>query len=117
MKYHKISGVEKSVCTAEQKLAYNIAFQLHISYANEFEKANSVNPGAARSSCAELAKTGIRWYRMSYSYKPGKYDEDAIFSALLAGLYNYLSDFHIFSNYEDIARAFPAHYLKEGTRA
>lgn len=80
MKYHKIPNVEKSVCTAEQMIAYNIAFRLHISYANQFE-------------------------------------EDAIFSALLAGLYNYLSNFHIFSSYEDIGRAFPAHYLKEGEKA
>lgn len=113
MKYHKIPKVEKTVCTAEQMIAYNIAFRLHISYADQFKKVNSVNQGGARADCAGLAREGLKWYRMSYSYKPGKYDEDAIFSALLAGLYNYLSDFHIFSSYESIGRAFPAHYLKE----
>jgi hypothetical protein len=113
MKYHKIPNVDKSVCTAEQMIAYNIAFRLHISYADEFQKINFVNRGGARAYCANLAREGLKEYRMSYSYKPGRYDEDAIFSALLAGLYNYLSDFHIFSNYEDIGRAFPAHYLKE----
>ena len=113
MKYHKIANVDKSVCTAEQKIAYNIAFQLHISYADQFAEVNAINPGSARSNCAELAQEGLKWYKMSYSYKPGKYDEDAIFSALLAGLYDYLSNFRIFSSYEDIGKAFPAHYLKE----
>ena len=113
MKYHKIPNVEKSVCTAEQKIAYNIAFQLYISYADQFKKVNAVNSGAARADCDDLARKGLEWYKMAYSYKPGKYDEDAIFSALLAGLYDYLSDSHIFTNYEDIGRAFPAHYLKE----
>ena len=113
MKYHKIANVDKSVCTCEQKIAYNIAFRLHISYADQFSEVNAINPGAARSNCADLAREGLKWYKMSYSYKPGKYDEDAIFSALLAGLYDYLSNFHIFSSYEDIGRAFPAHYLKE----
>lgn len=113
MKYHKIPKVDKSVCTAEQMIAYNIAFRLHISYADQFKKVNAVNPGAARADCADLAMEGLKNYKAAYSYKPGKYDEDAIFSALLAGLYDYLSDFHIFSSYEDIGRAFPAHYLKE----
>ena len=113
MKYHKIQNVEKSVCTAEQMIAYNIAFRLHISYADEFKKVNAVNQGEARADCVDLARKGLKWYRMSYSYKPGKYDEDAIFSALLAGLYDYLAEFRIFSNYEDIGIAFPAHYLKE----
>lgn len=113
MKYHKIQNVEKSVCTAEQMIAYNIAFRLHISYADEFKKVNAVNQGEARADCVDLAREGLKWYRMSYSYNPGKYDEDAIFSALLAGLYDYLSNFRIFSSYEDIGKAFPAHYLKE----
>lgn len=113
MKYHKIPNVDKSICTAEQMIAYNIAFRLHISYADQFGKVNAVNSGRARADCADLAMEGLKHYRMSYPYKPGKYDEDAIFSALLAGLYDYLSDFHIFSSYEDIGRAFPAHYLKE----
>lgn len=111
MNYHKIPKVEKSICTAEQKIAYNIAFRLHIAYADQFEKINSVNPGGARAKCAELAKEGLNYYKMSYTYKPGKYDEDAIFSALLAGLYDYLSDYHIFSSYKDIGQAFPACYL------
>ena len=113
MKYHKIQNVEKSICTAEQMIAYNIAFRLHISYADEFKKVNAVNQGEARANCVDLSREGLKWYRMSYSYKSGKYDEDAIFSALLAGLYDYLSNFRIFSSYEDIGKAFPAHYLKE----
>jgi len=28
MKYHKIRGVDKSTCTAEQKIAYNMAWYI-----------------------------------------------------------------------------------------
>lgn len=111
MKYHKIQNVEKSVCTAEQKIAYNIAFRLHISHGDDFKKINDINHGAAVAWSATLAREGMNTYRASYAYNPQKYDDDAIFSALLAGLYNYLSDFHILSSYEDIGRIFPAHYL------
>lgn len=114
MKYHKIPKVDKSVCTAEQMIAYNIAFRLHISYADQFAKVNAVNSGGARADSADLARQGLKNYRTAYSYKPGKYDEDAIFSALLAGLYDYFAgEYHIFTSYEDIGQAFPAHYLKE----
>ena len=30
MIYHKIRGIDKNICTAEQKLAYNIAFRISI---------------------------------------------------------------------------------------
>lgn len=29
LQYHKIRGVEKAICTAEQKIAYNIAWRIY----------------------------------------------------------------------------------------
>ncbi len=63
MKYHKIPNVEKSVCSAEQMIAYNIAFRLHISYADQFKKVSAVNQGGARADCADLARKGLEWYK------------------------------------------------------
>jgi hypothetical protein len=50
-------------------------------------------------------------YRSEYDYKPGKYDEDAIFCALNAGISAYLERPFIASDYVTIGKAFPAHYL------
>lgn len=110
MKYHKIRGVEKAVCTAEQKIAYNIARRLDY-YKREFDRANAENPGVARGGCVQLAHEGMRLYRMGYDYKPNAYDEDAIFSALNAGLYDYMVKPFIATGYDQIGKAFPALYL------
>lgn len=109
MKYHKIRGVDLSVCTAEQKIAYNLAF----SHTARFRDNYNALPTAAAKAQAVRDITGklIEWYRAGYSYKPGKYDEDAIFSALLAGLDGYLVRPFIAGSYGDIGNAFPALYL------
>ena len=41
MKYHKIRKIEKTVCAAEQMIAYNIAFRQHISYQHDFDIATN----------------------------------------------------------------------------
>lgn len=110
MKYHKIRGVDKSICTAEQMVAYNIAFRLHITYQDDFDRVNACNPGGARSDCVKLTHDGLKQFQMAYDYKPGKFDEDAIFCALNAGLYNYLCKPFIASDYAKVGEAFPALY-------
>ena len=111
MKYHKIRGIDLEVCTAEQKIAYNMAFRAHISFQEDFDRVNAVNPGNARADCVTMAQKSLEWYRMAYDYKPGRYDEDAIYAALLAGLYDYLCKPFIGTSYKQIGEAFPAHYL------
>ena len=44
LQYHKIRGVDKSVCTAEQKIAYNMASKM-IGNPKRFE--NTLPPGSA----------------------------------------------------------------------
>lgn len=111
MKYHKIPNVDKSICTAEQKVAYNIATRLDF-LRDDFNQLNAINPGEAKNSCARLAEYGMRLYRQAYSYKPDKYNEDAIFSALLAGIYDYMTGRKfIATSYESVGKAFPALYL------
>lgn len=111
MKYHKIRNVAKETCTAEQKIAYNLAFRVHINYQDDFNRVNSINPGSAKHDAVKLASDAIRTYTLAYDYKPGKYDLDAIQAALNAGLYEYLCKPFIATDYERIGKAFPAHYL------
>ena len=109
MKYHKIAGVEKAVCTAEQKIAYNLAFRAHIANQAEFDRVNAINPGQAKSDCSEIARKSLINYKKSCDYT-NKHAEDAIFCALNAGLYNYMCKPFVASNYEQIGEAFPANY-------
>ena len=108
MKYHKIRNVEKTVCAAEQMIAYNIAFRQHISYQHDFDQVNACDPEAAKSYCEKLVHNGLSMFRRAPDYKPGKFDEDAIFYSLNAGLYGYLSKPFIAANYEAVGKAFPA---------
>lgn len=108
MMYHKIRNVEKSVCTAEQKIAYNCAFLIfedsRYNWLGNKDKARSVLAYHETRAIAEhierLAKSGC------------KYNLDAAQCALNAGLHDYIfGKYHILNNYEDIGKAFPANYL------
>lgn len=87
MKTHKIRGVAKDVCTAEQRIAYNLAF----AYLN----INGFDVAAA-----------MRIYRSSAGYS-GRYDDAAIEAALTAGAEAYRAAPFIAWNYEQIGAAFP----------
>ena len=111
MKYHKIRNVEESVCTAEQKIAYNIAWKLDLSYGDEFRKdLERVTTAEIDNAVFKLRDIGLRNYKQSRGYKK-LYDIDGIFAALNAGLKNYLVKPFIATRYEQIGEAFPAHYL------
>ena len=111
MKYHKIKNIPFDVCTAEQKIAYNLAFS---NYAL-FEKQYHALPMhfQKRDLISYAAHKMIEWYQNGYTYD-GKYDIDAIFSALNAGFENYLcGDCHILESYEDIGNMYPASYMSK----
>ena len=109
MKYHKIKNIPLEVCTAEQKIAYNLAS----SYSDLFVKKYHNMPCQFQKS--ELIHNAVckmlEWYQSSYNFS-NKYNIDAIFSALNAGLENYFNAKHsILSSYVEIGKMFPAHYL------
>ena len=109
LKYHKIRNVEKAICTAEQMIAYNMAFRAHISFGDRFRKLDSAmaKDDAVHGIIANLFKQ----YHNGYDYKAGKFNEDAIQAALNAGLRSYLEKPFVAQDYETVGRAFPAHYL------
>ena len=112
MKYHKIKNIPLDVCTAEQKIAYNLAFS---NYAL-FEKQYHALPMhfQKRDLISYAVHKMIDMYKCGYDYIDGKYNIDAIFSALNAGFENYLcADYHILTSYKDIGNMFPANYLEK----
>lgn len=108
MKYHKIRNISMNICTCEQKIAYNLAFSHAHIFKNEynrmpmqFQKSNVIH---------EAVKFCMKQW--SYNEKTSKYNIDAIFCALNAGLENYFkNNCPILASYEDIGNAFPARYL------
>lgn len=85
MKLHKIRGIDLSVCSAEQMIAYNIANANHDIF----------------TTAEEMLKT----------YTPSsKYNLDAIKQALTNGLQKYLERPFIATNYESVGKTF---YLRE----
>lgn len=109
IKYHKIRGVEKSVCTAEQKIAYNMAFVIYINRGAEYEKMTT----AAEKSAARARWINYECESFKRNYPNNKTDLDGVFSALSAGLADYLTKegFFIASRFEQIGKAFPALYM------
>jgi len=96
MKLHKISKVSIRVCSAEQKIAYNYALA-HCDFLKRvFDKSTTAE------KVAELMKI----FRWGYSYKQGKYNEDAIEKALMNGIEAYLQKPFIATDYEQIGQAF-----------
>ena len=110
--YHKIPRVAKSVCTAEQMVAYNIAWRLQLTYLSGWRKLSATGIELHRcEAIQDLIETGMKWYRAAYDYKPGNFDEDAIVCCLRAGLKKYMDRPFIATDYATVGRAFPALYL------
>lgn len=106
MKFHKIRGVEKSVCTVEQMLAYNMAFRCHIGYGDEFKKLESA---IAKSEAVEkLTRMHLRYLKRSTGSI--RYNEDAVFHLLMAHLQEYLEKHFIANSYEQVGNFFTSLY-------
>ena len=117
MNYHGIRGVKKEVCTAEQKVAYNLVFSNSDIYSTAFKKICATGTGVYISNAiTDLANQFMSFFRNSYSYVPDKFDEDAIFSALMAGLKDYMLNPFIATSYAQIGQAFPALYLNKNKK-
>lgn len=113
MLYHKIRGVPLEVCTAEQKIAYNIAFRAEC-FSSKYQEAESVSAVCAAEALDEIARIAFSWWMQDHA---GKYNDDAIFAALRAGLAEYLKKPFIAWDYKQIGKAFPAEYMDSGKEA
>lgn len=110
MKCKKIRNVEKSVCTAEQKIAYNLAFRAHITFGDKFRQAvkNNETSMNLKDYIIQCRDFEMKQWKNNPNYS--KYNEDAIFCALNAGLYQYMEKPFIASDYETIGKCFKLVY-------
>lgn len=111
IKYHKIGGIDKMICTQEQKIAYNIAFRIHINHGRQWETKANYCRAAQVEFLHELIRMYIDFFKRENPNS--KADIDGIFCALNAGLENYLNKFFIATDYEKIGKTFPANYLEK----
>lgn len=115
MKYHKIRNVPLNVCTAEAKIAYNLASTYATEYRNVYrEHASEVSRIAISDFVSEAVNWCVKMWKDGNTYQstPDKYDIDTIFCCLNAGMENYFkSDYAILSSYEEIGKIFPSLYL------
>ena len=104
MKLHKIKGVDKEICSAEQKIAYNMAFadlDAIRRVIKEYGEATAVH-----YSCK------LRDGHISVLKDQGcNYNLDAVFCAYNAGILDYCKGkSHIFTSYAEIGKCFPILY-------
>ena len=98
MKFHKIRGIEKSVCTAEQKIAYNRACA---DYDWIIRSGMTVDEYIFKATRLLQANETI----------VKKYNIDAIIHCLRQGIVNYCASKHkILTSYEEIGEKFPSLY-------
>ncbi len=94
MKFHKIRGIEKSICTAEQKIAYNYAFSDY-----SWAMQSNLELSQYLDSVTERIKNNAEIMK--------KYDIDAIIHCLRQGFTNYCkAKYHVLSSYEEIGNMF-----------
>lgn len=106
---HKIAGVEKAICSAEQKIAYNLAFDCHISYQEDFDRVKAEGAEAAiDAGINAMVQESIQ--RVLDNPKMKRYDVDAIAHALHTGLRAYMEKPFIATYYSRIGEAFPILY-------
>ena len=108
MKYHKMKNIPLEVCTAEQKIAYNLAWY----YGKNFIKKYKSAPCAFQKD--EVLQETVQFLMHLYNTDnetKGKYDIDAIFCALNAGIKKFFdSNGPILSGYEEIGEMFKRNY-------
>lgn len=102
MKTTKINGIDKNICTCEQKIAYNMAF---------------LDCDAIKRTMKEYGR--IAGLSLAYKLRDGhiknmqdngtRYNMDAVFCAYNAGIEEYCNR-GILASYEEIGKAFPILY-------
>ena len=115
MKYHKIKDIPLEVCTAEAKIAYNLASTYTSEYKATYQKKAHLFPRIAVSDFIdEAVNKCLKMWVNGYTYQttPHKYDIDAIQCCLNAGMEDFFKSEHsILSSYEEIGNIFKSYYL------
>lgn len=96
----KIRNVPVDVCTAEQKIAYNLAFKISISLTRDYDQ---LSEHARKSYLNKVSKMEIDNLRL---WSKKKYNYSEIEKALNKGLMSYLEHPFIADTYEEIGKAF-----------
>lgn len=106
IKCKKLNGVEKSICTCEQKIAYNYAFSWCDTYKSRIKEC------ATEMQKAEVLQDIIDFVTKDILRREDmkKYNIDAIIIAFRQGFKNYCNDFFIASNYNKIGEVFKIPY-------
>lgn len=106
LKCRKIRNVEKSVCVAEQKIAYNYAFSWYKSGKNII-KANT-SKSIKYEAMFEIERLVTK--DILNKKEMEKYNIDAIIIAFRNGFWQYCENFFIATNYEAIGKCFAIPY-------
>lgn len=112
LKYHKIRNVPLEICTAEQKIAYNLAWRAHLWFGDQYDSAKKEgNPYFVLQDflIREVVPVKMKHYKMAHGNE--KYNIDAIYAALCSGIKEYFDNYFIAENYEQIGKVFKADYL------
>ena len=106
LKCKKIYGVEKSVCTYEQKIAYNYAFSWYDIYKMACKKCSTEMQKS--DVLQDIIKKVVADINSREEMK--KYNIDAIIIAFRQGFNNYCNDFFIAFDYKKIGEVFKIPY-------
>lgn len=107
IKCHKIRNIDKSICTCEQKIAYNYAFNWHFSFTRALENYNLTEVQKSEA-IQDIINSVIRSIKEQGIDK--KYNIDAIIIAFRQGFENYCNNFFIANDYETIGKVFTIPY-------
>lgn len=102
IKCKKIRNVEKSVCTAEQKIAYNYAFQWYSVGKKVFE--SNISESEKLHAMHDIEHSVLNSIKTNGIDK--KYNIDAIIISFRQGFRKYCENFFIANNYEIIGKCF-----------
>lgn len=106
MKMHKIRGVDKNICTAEQKIAYNYAFSHRIILEKIYKSDNTkVVKAEAYQDVISLVTKCIKNNGIDK-----RYNIDAIIHCFRNGIENYMKQYSILTSYEEIGKTFVCLY-------
>ena len=106
MKCKKITGIEKNICTAEQKIAYNYAFSWRDIYIRKTKEVTTAiqKDEVLQDIINHVTSDILRRDDMK------KYNVDAIVVAFRRGFVEYCNNFFIASDYAKIGCVFKIPY-------